>query len=419
MKRRMLSILCVLALCLGLLPSAAFAAGTDTGKAIQLADSGTAANIGGGQADNIYFGTYQQSSDGNGGYNIDPIKWRGLENAGGQLFLLSDQNLDVFQYHTDWESITWENSTMRSWLNGYGASENDGGDSGKDYTSDNFISTAFSEKEQKAIAETTVVNDDNPNHSTEGGNTTTDKIFLLSIAEANNSSYFADDSSRTSTNTAYVASGGKIGGDMYSAGTGDYWWLRSPGTGVYYAAGVNGSGGVDSSGEYGDDKDRAVRPAFHLDLNSVLFTSAAAGGKAGDGLNTVTDYDGNEWKLTLLDDSRNFSISDAKTNGSGDTIVFSYSDAQTGTNEYISVVIEDNGAITYYGRILQLDGTTNGSSGTTSLTLPDGVTLGDTTKLYVFNEQYNGGENDNSKLTDYGSELIEGHHPGLPLQCTV
>ena len=400
--QRISAFLLCLALLIGLLPTSALAAGLDTEKAIQLADSGTAANISGGQVDSIYFGTYQQSSNGNDGYNIDPIKWRVLENAGGHLFLLSDQNLDVFQYHTDWEEITWERSTMRSWLNGYGASENAGGDSGTDYTSDNFIGAAFSEKEQKAIAETTVVNNDNPNHNTDGGNNTTDKIFLLSIAEANNGSYFADDSSRISTNTAYVADGGKIGGDMFSAGKGDWWWLRSPGSDDHSAAGVAGNGDVDNAGVHGDDEDRAVRPAFHLDLNSVLFTSAAVGGKAGDGLNAVANYDGNEWKLTLLDNSRNFSISDAKTNGSGDTIVFFYSDAQTGTNEYISIVIEDNGAITYYGRILQLDGTTNGSSGTTSLTLPDGVTLGDTTKLYVFNEQYNG-----DKMTDYASQLKE------------
>ena len=99
-KSKLLSLLLTICLVVGLMPTAAFAAGTDTGKAIQLVDSGTAANIGGGQADNIYFGTYQQSSDGSGGYNTDPIKWRVLENADGQLFLLSDQNLDVFQYHT-------------------------------------------------------------------------------------------------------------------------------------------------------------------------------------------------------------------------------------------------------------------------------------------------------------------------------
>ena len=140
MKKRILSLFCALALCLTLLPTVVFAA-TDTGKSIQLADSGTAENIGGGQADNLYFGTYQQSSGGNGGYNIDPIKWRVLENADGKLFLLSDQNLDVKPYNSSSTSITWEKSTIRSWLNGYAASENN---SGTDYSSNNFIDAAFS-----------------------------------------------------------------------------------------------------------------------------------------------------------------------------------------------------------------------------------------------------------------------------------
>src|SRR5699024_6561333 len=130
------------------------ATGTDTGKAIQLVDSGIAANIGGKQADNIYFGTYQQSSNGSGGYNTDPIKWRVLSNANGQLFLLSDQNLDVFQYHTENENVTWKTSTMRSWLNGYDTTQNSGGSSGIDYTNDNFLDDAFSDKEQNAIVET-------------------------------------------------------------------------------------------------------------------------------------------------------------------------------------------------------------------------------------------------------------------------
>ena len=402
-KSKLLSLLLAICLVVGLMPTAAFAAGT--GKAIQLVDSGTAANIGGGQADNIYFGTYQQSSDGNSGYNIDPIKWRVLENANGQLFLLSDQNLDVFQYHTDWESVTWEKSTMRSWLNGYSASHNTGGSSGTDYTSDNFIGTAFSEKEQKAIAETEVVNDDNPNYGTERGNNTTDKIFLLSIAEANNGSYFADDASRISTNTAYVAGGGKIGSSgMYDVGVADYWWLRSPGSSANYAANVDLYGGVFSNGITVYFASIAVRPAFNLDLNSVLFTSAAAGGKSASGMDSglaaVGDYDGNEWKLTLLDENRNFSISDAEISGS--TVAFSYSGAQTGENEYISAVIENNGEITCYGRILQLDGTENGESGTASLTLPDGVTLSDTVKLCVFNEQYNG-----DYKTDYASKPLQ------------
>ena len=260
MKKRLLSLFCAAALLAGLMPTAVFAA-TDTGKAIQLVDSGTAANIGGGQADNICFGTYQQRNagstapDGTEGvdwiksdtathkeqgpyYYIEPVKWRVLSNENGQLFLLSDQNLDVFQYHTDWESVTWETSTMRSWLNGYGASENTGGDSGIDYTSDNFINTAFSSEEKGAIAQTYVYNatqsdgnsNPNPSYGTSGGKDTTDKIFLLSIEEPNNSGYFPNrNSSRISTNTAYVTGSGKIGSDnIYDVGEAGYWWLRSP-----------------------------------------------------------------------------------------------------------------------------------------------------------------------------------------------
>ena len=104
--KRIISFLLAICLVAGLMPTAAFAA-TDTGKTIQLVDSGTAANIGGRQADNVYFGTYKQSSNGGGGYNTDPIKWRVLADESGKLFLLSDQNLDVFQYHTNDETVTW------------------------------------------------------------------------------------------------------------------------------------------------------------------------------------------------------------------------------------------------------------------------------------------------------------------------
>ena len=401
-KSKLLSLLLTICLVVGLMPTAAFAAGTDTGKAIQLVDSGTAANIGGGQADNIYFGTYQQSSDGSVGYNIDPIKWRVLENANGQLFLLSDQNLDVFQYHTDSESVTWEKSTMRSWLNGYGVSENIGGDSGTDYTSDNFIGAAFSEKEQKAIAETEVVNDDNG--SIEGGNNTTDKIFLLSIAEANNGSYFADNSNRIATNTAYVAGGGEIGGNMlHGVGEADYWWLRSPGDLDHRAAGVSVDGGVGRYGYSVRIAYLALRPAFNLDLNSVLFTSAAVGGKSASGMDSgltaVGDYDGSEWKLTLLDETREFAVTETEVSGiSGDTITLNYTGATTGTNEYISVIIADSSGAQYYGRVAQPTDT----DGTVEITIPSGLADG-TYTLYVFSEQYNGGEQDDTKLTDYAS----------------
>lgn len=390
--KRWIGALLAACLVMALLPTAALATGT--GKAIQRVSDGVAGNISGGQADNIYFGTYYQSNDS----TKEPVKWRVLSSGNQQLFLLSDQNLDVFQYHTEEENVTWETSTMRSWLNGYGASSNAGGDNGTDYTSDNFLGSAFSDKEQTAIVRTTVVNDDNKddNYGTngEGGNNTTDHIFLLSIAEASNSSYFPGSyNSRFSTNTAYVAGKG-----MNGVGKNDRWWLRSPGFNNTMAACIDEYGGDVFEGNPVNNKNTAVRPAFNLNLTSVLFTSAATGGKPDGGLTAVDAYTGNEWKLTLLDSSRNFTVSGESWDGN--TLTFSYSGAQTGTNEYISAIIEENDAITYYGRILPLSDTTTAPSGTASLSLPDGVPLSETAKLYVFNEQCNG-----DYKTDYASEL--------------
>ena len=400
--KRWIGALLAACLVMALLPTAALATGT--GKAIQLVSGGVADNIDGGQADNVYFGTYRQSSDASGGYNIDPVKWRVLSNANGRLFLLSDQNLEVFQYHTEEENVTWKTSTMRSWLNGYDATVNTGGSSGTDYTRDNFLDTAFSDKEQAAIAVTDVVNDDNTDYGTDGGDNTTDRIFLLSLTETYNLTYFPRGTNLLSTNTAYVAGGGKLDSGMYGVDENDWWWLRSPGFDNTRAAFIEWE---DSSsvadGNPVSNKTTAVRPAFNLNLSDVVFTSAATGGKSASGMDSgltaVQNYSGNDWKLTLKDSTRSsFAISNAKW--SGNTLTFSYSGAQTGANEYISAIIEENGAITYYGRILQLSDAPTGASGTASLSLPSGVALSDTTKLYVFNEQCNG-----DKLTDYASAL--------------
>ena len=384
-KIRITSFLLALCLVVGLLPATAFAVGTDTGKAIQLVDSGTAANISGGQADSVYFGTYQQSSNGSGGYHTDPIKWRVLENADSKLFLLSDQNLDVFEYHKENESVTWETSTMRSWLNGL--AENQGsGDNAIDYKDNNFLGNAFSAKEQTAIADTKVDND------------TTDKIFLLSKTEANNTAYFADKNSRIATNTAYVAGGGEIHtSSMHRAGSADVWWLRSPGAIANYAVFVFDNGYVYNNGESVSYVKNAVRPAFNLDLNSVLFTSAAVGGKPDGGLTAVPEYSGNEWKLTLLDNSRNFAVTETTASGKpGDTITLNYTGATVGANEYISVIITDSsGNATHYGRIAQ----PTAENGTVDITIPSGLATGSYT-LKVFSEQCNG-----DKKTDYASDF--------------
>lgn len=226
--------------------------------------------------DCIWFGNYWQE-DTNGDGTADkndaktPIKWRVLSVDGDDAFLLADKNLDVQKYNDTHTDVTWETCTMRSWLNGYGASDNV---CGTDYSSGNFLDYAFTASEQSAIKTTNVVNEDNPDYGTEGGNSTSDRVYLLSVGEVTNPDYgFTTSTNSTETRkavtTAYVAAGGEINSDyMSSAGSTAYWWLRSPGRPSSAASGVNAPGHVVTPGRYVHVNFIAARPALHLNLKA-------------------------------------------------------------------------------------------------------------------------------------------------------
>ena len=164
-----------------------------------------------------------------------------------------------------------------------------------------------------------------------------------------------------------------------------YWWLRSPDE-DYSTAFVAGRGEVRYYGGYSTSKEFGVRPAFDLNLDSVLFASAAVGGKPEGGLTPISEYSGNEWKLTLLDSSRNFAVTEKAVSGApDDTVTLHYTGATTGINEYISAIIADNSGAQYYGRVAQ----PTAASGTVEIKIPSDLAPGSYT-LKVFNEQYNG-----------------------------
>ena len=178
------------------------------------------------------------------------------------------------------------------------------------------------------------------------------------------------------------------------------WWLRSPGSNKYYVAVVRSDGSVQYSG-YSMlifNNHRTVRPAFNLNLNPVLFASAAVGGKPDGGLTPIPEYSGSEWKFTLLDSSRNFAVTEKAVSAApDDTVTLNYSGATTGKNEYISVIIADNNGAQYYGRVAQ----PTAESGTVEIKIPSDIAPGDYT-LKVFNEQYNG-----DYKTDYASNFTD------------
>ena len=364
MKKRILSILLCLCMAACMLPTVAFAAGAENDKAIQLVDSGTAANISGGQNDNIYFGTWDE----------EPIKWRVLDdqtNTGESgLFLLSDALLgtgrygDVYFDNSGNTSNAWQSSTAKTWCN-------------------NFYGSSFSNGEQGAVLATTksdeALSTGGISFAASENILNGDKVFFLSAEEAENSAYgFTDDNAR-------IANYGN------SAGV---WWLRSPyAIFTTYAGVVFGDGPVYAyvvSGVW------AARPAFNLNLNSVLFTSAAVGGKPNGGLTPIPEYSGNEWKLTLLDSSRSFAVTEKTADADpGDTVTLHYTGATTGTNEYISVILADNSGAKYYGRVAQ----PTAESGTVAIKIPSDLAPGSYT-LKVFSEQYNG-----DRKTDYASNF--------------
>lgn len=235
--------------------------------------------------DCVWFGNYYQNDI--SGKIKTPIKWRVLSVNGDDAFLISDCILERKAYNETLKNVTWENSTIRSWLNGYGNKSNA---DGMDYTKNNFLNTAFSNSEQNAIKKTTVVNSNNSDYKTKGGNNTIDKIFLLSLDEAKNEKYGftkkygGNDSGeefyterRTAVMTKYVQ--WKIEKSLEYYPTSGYWWLRTPGRDASCASYVNNYGDLLSDGNSVDDasdpKYFAVRPALHLNLKNTNVYSYA------------------------------------------------------------------------------------------------------------------------------------------------
>lgn len=113
-----------------------------------------------------------------------------------------------------------------------------------------FISSAFSEDEKAMLLTVTVSADSNPEYNTNPGNATQDKVFLLSIDEANK--YFESVDARQCG----------VGGDSC------WWWLRSPGVDRDYAAGVSNDGDIFEYGSTVNSSKHAVRPALWIDLEA-------------------------------------------------------------------------------------------------------------------------------------------------------
>ncbi len=357
MKKRILSILLTLCMTLCLTPISVFAeeVGTEGSAAIQLgadALSVLSKNVNTATAPTVYFGQNHENN---------PAAWRvigydgsGVTSSKGDITLLAAGAMGVIPFVDTILNNEYAPSNLKATIDA--------------------LAEKLTTEENAAVKKRALTSGSYDGENTDcvaGGQVDNAVFWPLSAKEAiavNNDLRALDPA-----HPNWVTTG---------------WWLRSPGSDKYHLAVVRSEGSVQYSG-YSVlifNNYRTVRPAFNLNMNSVLFASAAVGGKPDGGLTEVPEYSGNEWKLTLLDSRRNFAVTEKTVSAvPDDTVTLNYKGATRGKNEYISVILADNNGAQYYGRVAQ----PTAKSGTVEIKIPSDIAPGDYT-MKVFSEQYNG-----------------------------
>ena len=161
-------------------------------------------------------------------FKVEPIKWKILEDKNGKVFIFSELILDVHKF--DDNSNDYAASSIRSWLNS------------------DFYNKAFTDKQKELIENTTLKDISN----------VTDKVFLLSEEEIENTSYgFYSDNDRCKKVTDYAKANHAY--EYYNYKKNGWYWLRNPWS-YDDVAGIGGDGCIYKG--YVDDKGSGVAPAL-------------------------------------------------------------------------------------------------------------------------------------------------------------
>ncbi|MDR3122071.1 MAG: DUF6273 domain-containing protein [Clostridiales bacterium] len=183
--------------------------------------------------------------------------WRVLDAQNSMALLITEDIIEKRPYNKQDKKITWEESTLRQYLNG------------------EFLQT-FSSAEQNQIIQVSNKNEDNQWFGTDGGNNTKDKVFLLSLAEA--VKYFGDSGQlkdRPKEDSWQIDDQFNNGRMAKHGNNSPRCWLRSPGRDSYDAACVHSDGVLDLYGRIVDYEEGGVRPALWLNLQSKIFYSVS------------------------------------------------------------------------------------------------------------------------------------------------
>ena len=152
----------------------------------------------------MQIGNYMQN---NSTYK-SPITWAVLAKEDNKILLITDKVIECKQYSESENISTWDESSIRTWLN------------------DKFLNEAFTPEEQDKILITYVSADENPRFDVYQGASTQDKIFILSINEAEK--YFNSPKERLCEPTDYVLAKRPYISNVDGVNS-CHWWLRTHG----------------------------------------------------------------------------------------------------------------------------------------------------------------------------------------------
>lgn len=302
--------------------------------------------------------------------------------GGTTMLLESDESL--FKSAFDDDSVSWEDSQIRDYLNGefltggtFGTLEQaaiytSSGDGGLKSDDDSYIPVSIN-----------------------------DKIFILDRTEVMNPEYgyYPSKGSSSPAGTDGVNNRAKGGADFK-------YWLRSfkkegSGNSVDSVSPDGIVGGTDITSSVG------VVPALNIDLSYVIFSSVSPLFSRTVQLSEV----GASYSLTLLDNELDIAVPDGKEitiSGSSVTVPYQISGADSGNATRASVLILDNAYGTSGAKILYYDGMSGDFSNTEetagTFTLPSSLDKsgwGTDYYVYILAEDING-----DFVTDYACEPV-------------
>ena len=160
-----------------------------------------------------------------------------------------------------------------------------------------------------------------------------------------------------------------------------------------YPRAINTDGHTGPDIEYNTKAFDYVRPEINLSNSRIIIRQYKSGYESKnpgpDALKQIvkSKYKTDEWKFTMLEEDRNFRISDYMVSSDGKTVNIRYNGAKKGNHEYISVIFE-KGQELYYGQVALVS-----DDKTASINLPYEFTRD--CRLCVFNEECNGPEKTN------------------------